>query len=212
MECFYFYDCPRTGGTSVKRWSKSQNNLKRLHYGVKPWHHVPFKRPDIIDQDLRPRVYTGNISTLTFLRNPLEHTISLYAKIRNHKHAYASKFQKISFQEWINGDFAKDVETAPEPWGFSMVRFYDPETGNLEKAIYNIESINFVGFTERLNQDMNLFLESIGLLQNYCGNKLNPSQRNFEIDGTKDIIKEARAQDYQLVNYFRKKRGLQLYD
>jgi hypothetical protein len=216
MECFYFYDCPRTGGTSVKRWTKNQHNLKRIHYGSpKPWHHVPFKHPSIIEKELRPRGYTGRISTMTLLRDPCAHTISLYAKIRNHKHAYASKFKRIGFAEWIQGDFKKDVAETPNPWGFSMVRFYDPETGDLEKAIRNIEAVDFVGFTERLNVDMNKFLVKIGLSITFSGNRLNISRKGGPCmqfsEEEVEIIKRVRADDYRLVNYFREKRGLELY-
>ena len=213
MKCFYFYDLPRTGGTTLKRWVKNRRNLRRLHYGSpKPWHHVPFTPLPILDQQLRPRGYNQKIHTITLLRDPCLHTISLYGKIRHHKHAYASKFQSISFQEWIHGDFPDDVLNTPDPWGFSMVRFYDPETHNLGKAIENIESIDFVGFTERLNSDINLFLLNMGLPEAFTDMKLNVSRKGFKAsEDDLKVIREVRSQDYELVNYFRKKRGLEPY-
>lgn len=214
MKCLYFYDCPRTGGTSIKKWCKSKNNFKRLHYGTRPaWHHVPFKPLELIDKELRPKNYSQKIWTFTFLRNPYEHTLSLYAKIRNHKHAYAGKFKKMSFSDWILGDFPKDVVSTPQPWGFSFVRFYDPETGNLEKAIKNLESIDFIGFTERLNSDMNLFLNKMSSTSKFDNRKLNISQKNFKVDDKlREIIKQVRSNDYKLVNHFRSLRGLKLYE
>lgn len=211
MIYFYFYDCPRTGGTSIKHWCKRNNDLKRLYYGQDGgWHHVPFKPLKEIE-GLRPQGMVDRIWTLTFLRNPIDHTVSLYAKIRNHKHSYKDKLKNLSFSDWIHGDFIKDVDTAPSSWSFSMVNFYSSDN-NLRSAINNIESVDYVGFTDRLTYDMNQFLIKVGTNAKFDGRKLNTSSKNFKITSDeKKIIREVRSRDFELVNHFRKKRGLSLF-
>ena len=211
MKYFYFYDCPRTGGTSFKRWAKSCPAIERLHFGDgKGWHHVPFKPRSEISE-LMPS-HDVDVFTFTILRDPIEHTASLYAKIRTHKHSYRNKLAHLTFNQWITGHFEADREQSPAPWGFSMVRFFDPDTGNLDRAIANIESMDFVGFTGRLNQDMELMLNKANACVNFNENRLNVSHRDFNITPVERVmIKKIRFDDYQLVNHFRKLRGLQLY-
>lgn len=212
MASFYFYDCPRTGGTSVKLWCRDNKVLNRLHYGDDKggWHHVPFKPKSEIDE-LKP-VGVDKIWTLTFLRDPVEHTASLYAKIRNHKHSYRDRIRSLTFTKWIHGVFGEDVGCAPAPWGFSMVRFYDPKSDNLETAIKNVESIDYVGFTDRLVDDMNGFLSMVGEGVKFDGRKLNVASRNFGIsESDRRIIREVRAADFELVNHFRRKLGLSTF-
>lgn len=208
MEYLYFYDCPRTGGTSIKKWFRDNPCMKRLHYGTtEQWHHVPFQPIETLNKDFN----RSKIKTLTFLRDPISQTVSLYAKIKNHRdHSFKDHFSKMTFSEWINGSFREDVISCPEPWGFSFVRFY-AQDGMLDTAITNISTINFIGFTERLDKDMNLFLANIPAI--YNGHRLNVSHKDFKISiNDKKIIREVRASDYKLVNHFRKVRGLPLYE
>lgn len=213
MKCFYFYDCPRTGGTSIKHWVRKQSSIKRIHYGDgRGWHHVPFNSREEIS-NLAPSGFKENFFTFTILRDPIEHTASLYAKIRKHKnHGYKSRLLKFEFNEWIGKIFEDDRKTSPDPWGFSFVRFYDPKTHDLEQAIKNIESMDFVGFTERLNQDMDSMLKIAGTKEKFDNRKANNIQRDFKISPVDRLhIKRIRFDDYQLVNHFRKKRGLPAY-
>ena len=120
--------------------------------------------------------------------------------------------EKLTFHEWIYGDLEEDCRTAPDPWGFSMVRFYDPDTKNLDRAIANIESMDFVGFTDRLNQDINKLMDLIGISQRYNNARQNQVRRNFTISPKdRQHILDVRADDLRLVNHFRSKRGLRPY-
>lgn len=206
MKNFYFYDLPRTGGTSFKRWCKNRKGIKRVYFGEgKGWHHVPFESVE--------KLAPGKIWTFTLLRNPIEHTASLYAKIRIHKHAYRTKLLGLNFNQWIRGIFEVDMVSSPAPWGFSMVKFFDPVSENLDVAIKNIESMDFVGFTDRLNSDINLMFKKIGVEDAFNGPRLNVARRSFEVtEGEKKVIRIVRADDFKLVNHFRKKRGLSLYE
>jgi hypothetical protein len=209
LKHFYFYDCPRTGGTSFKRWSRSSDKIKRIYFGEgKGWHHVPFK-PRAEIQELFPR---HQVFTFTLLRNPYEHTASLYAKIRQHKHSYRKNLAGLSFAQWVHGPFEADVASSPAAWGFSMVRFFDPITGDLSTAIKNIETMDFVGFTELLNTDLDLMFKKANIMEKFDGRRLNNKHRNFKItDEDKAVIRRVRADDFRLVNHFRRKRGLKPY-
>ena len=209
MKYYYFYDCPRTGGTTFKRWCRN-GQIKRVCFGdEKDWHHVPFK-PRAELERLVPN--GGELFTFTILRDPIEHTASLYAKIKRHKHGYRPVIQHLSFDQWINGKFKEDAKTMPDPWGFSMVKFYDPKTHCLNQAIKNIETMDFVGFTDRLNEDLNLMLIESRSKVKFNGPRLNCGIRDFVVkDQIKAIIREVRKDDYKLVNHFRCKRGLEPY-
>ena len=211
MKHFYFHDCPRTGGTSFKRWARNHSKVKHVHYGKegKAWHHIPFNSCG----DIGKLTTSDKLWTFTLLRNPIEHTASLFSKIRQHKHGYRTKLNGLTFGQWVHGIYEADVGSAPAPWGFSMVRFYDPETENLETAIKNIESMDFVGFTDRLDDDLNLLLTTADAHTKFDGRRLNVVRRSFKItDKDKNVIRRVRADDFKLVNHFRKKRGLDLYE
>jgi hypothetical protein len=211
MKHFYFYDCPRTGGTSFKRWSKRTPGITRVYYGDNKtgWHHVPYTPIQEV-RKLAPS--NADFFTFTLLRDPVEHVASLYSKIRIHKHAWRPKLEKLSFHEWIYGDFKKDREEAPAPWGFSMVRFYDSETENRDRAIANIETMDFVGFTDRLNQDLDLLMDLAGSQVRFDRSRHNQVKRKFNIsEKDRQHLLEIRADDLKLVNYFRNKRGLRPY-
>lgn len=212
MKYFYFYDCPRTGGTSFKQWSRRCETITRLHFGDdKGWHHVPF-RPRAAVSELAPAAQRDKVFTFTLLRDPIEHTASLYAKIRRHKHSYRKRLSNLKFHQWVHQFFEVDRKESPAPWGFSMVRFYDPITGDVDRAISNIETMDFVGFTERLTQDMQLMLEQANARAQFDGRRLNPGIREFKVSPADRLaIKRIRFDDYQLVNHFREKRGLQPY-
>jgi hypothetical protein len=212
MKYFYFYDCPRTGGTSFKRWANQSDIVERLHFGDgKGWHHVPFKPREVVSA-LAPPAQRDKVFTFTLLRDPIEHTASLYAKIRRHKHSYRSKLANLNFDQWIHKHFEEDRSKSPPPWGFSMVRFFDPETEDVGRAIANIETMDFVGFTERLTPDLKLMFQKANTRANFDGRRLNPGIREFKITTANRVaIKKIRFDDYQLVNYFREKRDLEPY-
>jgi hypothetical protein len=209
MKNFYFYDLPRTGGTSFKHWARRCKAIKKVHYGDgHGWHHVTFKpRSEVA------KLTSGDLFTFTILRDPIEHSASLYAKIRKHKHAYCPKLAGLSFKNWIHGIYAEDMMSSPAPWGFSMVSFYDPKTSNLDTAIKNIESMDFVCFTDRLNNDINAMLGKANAGVTFSSHRMNVASRHFEISNAeRNVIRRVRAEDFKLVNHFRKKRGLPIYE
>lgn len=212
MKYFYFYDCPRTGGTSFKSWCKGNPHIKRVCYkdSKSDWFHVPFNPREEIE-----RLVPGenDLVTFTILRDPIEHTISLYDKISRHKnHAYRSKLAGVSFSEWVHGVFEVDRQSSPDPWGFSFVHFYDPKTRDVNVAIKNIESMDFVGFTDKLLDDLNSMLVQHQSAARFDNRRSNAGRRGFKVSKEDKLkIKLIRADDYALVNHFRKKRGLPTY-
>jgi hypothetical protein len=207
----YFYHVPRTGGFSTYKWFEklSRMELTRL------WNdgHSPFKAKKQIAKKFGGRakkldniiLKPEDLITITWLRDPVSHSISTYTYIKSH--GGAKKFRGfrpgMTFSEWIR------AKGSPG----NYVKFFAPGDGKLETAIRNMETINFIGFTDNFNNDMNRLMKVFGLSHiKYNNAKINSSSGKFkpsEIDIK--YLKERRAIDYALVNEFRARRGLSPY-
>lgn len=206
----YFYHIPRTGGFSTYKWFEdlSKRGLTRL------WNdgHSPYKHKIQLAAKFSPQAQKADgviinpdeLITITWLRDPVIHTASLYTYMRSHGgHTTFRNFHEgITFSEWIRSHGSPG----------NYVKFFAPNDGKLETAITNLETVNFVGFTENLNGDMNLIMKVFDIKLNYNNEKVNFSgQRHQPSKDDIDYLKKRRELDYALANEFRKRRGLEPY-
>jgi len=202
----YIYHVPRTGGNSTYKWFEmlSRKGLTRLwndghsHFRSKKQLAQKFaaqakKKDGII---LKPE----DLITITWLRDPVAHSVSThtYHKQRGN----SPRGFDPNFSKWIRG---KNSSIG----GF--VGFFSSDR-KLKTAIKNLETVNFIGFTDCFNNDMNKIMKIFGLNFTYNNNKINSSTGRFKPSAA-DIkyLRERRKIDYALVNEFRKRRGLSLY-
>lgn len=206
----YFYHVPRTGGFSTYKWFEhlSRQGLTRL------WNdgHTPFKSKAQLVAKFGSKAFEADkinlkseeLITITWLRDPVDHTASLYTYIKSHGgHQKFKGFPEgVTFSEWIR------LEGSPG----NYVKFFAPGDGKLETAITNLQTANFVGFTENFNDDMNVLMEVFNIKLKYNNQKVNSSGQRYQ-PSKDDIIylKQRRELDYALVNEFRKARGLKPY-
>lgn len=204
----YFYHVPRTGGFSIYRWFErsSKAGLTRLYNDG----HSPFKsKEQLIAKFSKRAENAGNpiipeqFMTITWLRHPVLHAASCYSYAK--AHGGAKKFKTftdgMTFSQWIR------QKASPG----NYVKFFAPGDGKLETAIRNMETIDFIAFTDRFNPDMNAISKLFNIPWPYDGAKVNASNR---VEPNKEDIaylRERRADDIQLCNHFRKKRGLKPY-
>jgi hypothetical protein len=206
----YFYHVPRTGGFSTYKWFEK---LSRKEW-TRLWNdgHTPFKSKKQLIAKFGSRAMKADgielkvedLITITWLRDPVNHSISLYTYIKTH--GGEKKFRGFkdgaSFSEWIR---------RPGSPG-NYVKFFAPGDGKLETAIRNLETVDFIGFTETFNSDMDRLMRFLELDIKYNKKKINSSSGSFK-PSKKDIkhLKERRVEDYILVNEFRKRLGLPLF-
>ena len=203
----YFYHVPRTGGFSTYKWFEKLSrrgytrlwndghtlfkNKKQL---VKRFASRAKKKDDII---LKPE----DLITITWLRDPVAHSVSLHTYQKSHGGAK-------TFKEY-DPDFSKWIRRKGSPGSF--IKFFAAD-GKLETAIKNLETVDFIGFTDLFNSDMNKIMEIFGVDLKYNNKKINSSTGQFK-PSIVDVkyLKERRKIDYELVNEFRERRGLSPY-
>jgi hypothetical protein len=174
----HFYHIPRTGGFS-------------LYYLFEHIYKVSKARgnPIVLSNNGHTHFAPKNCPTLTFVRDPVAHTISIYIYIITHKAHKGHDFaQKRTFSQWI-----RDVKSIG-----SYVGFFSKH--GLEAAVENLSSVDFIGFTERYTQDVNAMLKHFKIPFKYDGRKHNASHRQV-IPSKNDLeyIKKVRAGDYDLL-------------
>jgi hypothetical protein len=204
----YIYHVPRTGGNSTYKWFEmlSRQGHTRLwndghsHFRSREQLAKKFaaqakKKDGII---LKPE----DLITITWLRDPVAHSVSIHT-YQKRRGGGAKKFRGY------DPDFSKWIRRKGSPGSF--VGFFSSD-GKLETAIKNMSTIDFIGFTDYFNSDMNKMMKVFGLNLKYNNKKINSSTGQFKPSAA-DIkyLKERRKIDYALVNEFRKRRGLSPY-
>jgi len=189
----HFYHIPRTGGHSVYKFYP---RIRKFGIQMPNNGHTPY-------QDY-------NIPSFIFLRNPAMHSFSSYHYIREHKtHKLHNEMLRKSFTQIL-----REGQPLDRFCGF-LGRGAKTPKERLERAKRNIDKITFVGFTERFDEDMNIFLRDIlGVplrynravvnSSNVYKKKLRPSPTDIK------LLKELRADDYELVRYVMKKRNVRI--
>ena len=207
----YFYHVPRTGGFSTYKWFEKLSKMGHTRL----WNdgHSPYKNKEQLVKKFGGRakkldkieLKPEDLITITWLRDPVAHSVSTYTYIKSHggEKKFRGFKNGMTFSEWIR------QKASPG----SYVKFFAPGDGKLETAIRNMETIDFIGFTENFNNDMNRLTKTFGVHNlKYNNLKINSSTGSFKPSKADvEFLRERRKDDYLLVNEFRKRRGLPPY-
>jgi len=195
----YFFHLPKTGGMSVAGFFGSLAQKKIIDIGHRGHLKITSKL-SLGNQKFIPDPYKRRVWTFSILRDPVQHTKSLYNYIRNNPNHQHHKFAlKKTFSQWIRD--CKALENY-------YAKFYTHGNQKLEQMKFSLKCLDFIAFTESLNSDTNKFLDKIGVSMKFDNRHINKSKSNNIIITGSDInyIKNIkRPKDYILMDMARKK-------
>jgi hypothetical protein len=176
--------CPRTGVTSIKIHCEALKKRgliefeKTAHRRYKPGEHE------------RLKAKYSKVIALTILRDPVEHTLSLFSYVRADRNNPGYKQAKsLSFSQWL--DNWSDVEY--------FIRYYG--SGDIDIAESNLRQFDHILNTESLKSDFNNVLNELGLPTNFDRHAHKGDVQRY-VAKQDDIkkIKRVRKRDYELLS------------
>lgn len=176
----WFIHVPRTGGMSL---AKYLNNIRNKNVIIRHRGHEKFSKNTL--RNLQSKY--DNVVTCTIIRNPAEHSMSLWTYMQKHKKHYYHK--KASHQDFIT--WARNFKEFPY-----YVKFFGQ--GDLNKSIQAIGNINYILRTESLKRDVNKMLKDLNLKPTFNIYSNSTSKRQLT-NKELQVIKNIRKKDYQML-------------
>jgi hypothetical protein len=197
MKYIYLQHIPKTGGTSVRHFflKKQRQRIPVRFVWSSDWRkaHEPFKTKAQICRLTKHNVTPENLFMCVFLRDPIEHSRSLYSWIKKYRpHPYHKYANKVDFTTWL-----KEYEPLKDYY----CNYLAPNARTAEKALKNLKHFDYVGSLETINQDMNRILNMMGFRFKYDGTHY-AGTRTVKFEVTKshiEIIKARRPEDFKLM-------------
>lgn len=195
-EKIHFFHIPRTGGMSLYKFWGGKKIRKRFGIQLHNNGHAAY------------RPYT--CPSFVFLRDPIEHAVSLFTYLKTHRHPRAKatlKVQGMTFAQWIR---RPGVRPGSFTCFLSGNKSHSREE-ELELALKAIKDITFIGFTKHLGRDMNIILKDIARVPvRWDGTRHNANvaaKKPRLSKADKDLIKKLRAEDYVLIRHVKALRA-----
>lgn len=181
----YFLHIPKTAGTAVKHWLRAHGLPTR---GPRHWGQHLNMRAEVFGGhfgvDLYPLLGDREVRTFTFLRDPVEQVLSYYTYVRFETgHPYYEIAASCTLEQWLDHDvtgyMGRNFQTRyllptrdgpPKPTRdgkHTTERHLEweraPRVGGRDEAIAFLNTVEFVGTTERLDDDLEKLAVLLGL-------------------------------------------------
>lgn len=185
MNELFFFHCPKTGGMTVGRYLGKHHRAGKIKV-----HHKGHTKP-IFKKVLREQT-SPNIKTLTAIRDPISHSVSLYRYIKGSRAHRMHKFTFARpFNTWVE-EF-KDLNDY-------YCRYYG--YGDFDKAMAILKEMDYILIQENLTEDLNILAKKLRLPK-FNGQKINVTRGN-DVNITpalKRRIRQLRSKDYELYDF-----------
>jgi hypothetical protein len=179
--CFWFIHVPRTGGTD-------------LAHSARSWQHVNFfcNGHSGYDPALHERLKCEHDRVLltTALRDPVEHTRSLYAYTKHGGHHLANYSADKSLMQWMRG--------YPERLIDYFTWFFDRDYAYLPHALATLRKFDRIFDTAHLTDQVNAFLQELNE-PSRIQTPASPYPKGALTAPDIQYIKAIRQQDYRLL-------------
>jgi hypothetical protein len=247
MNSIYFNHIPRTGGTTLSRMLQNSGinkcGLNIFSPQTSNYLGKEFNESNICQSNLvmghygiAPSIFNSDIDTVTFLRNPVDQVVSMFAKLNNESKDLdkkakvfevfrSSKYKEdpISlFREWLYDERSTEYTNNGQIYNLINTRYpymYDPVTKEKidketeivvteENAKEKMQSLLFVGKTENLYDG---YSKIIDIINERFGTSLSKLQRAGVYNGinqTKDVVKTLTESE---ISYILDKNSIDRY-
>jgi hypothetical protein len=247
MKSIYFNHIPRTGGTTLSRMLHN-SGINRCGLNVfTPETSVnqnkEFSKESISESNLvmghygiAPSILNPEIDTVTFLRNPVNQVVSMFAKLNHESQTSdqnasifeifrSSKFKNDPlnlFREWLYDERSAEYTNNGQIYNLINTRhpyLYDPGTGKEvvqetqilvtdQNAKQVIESLLFLGTTENIYIGYSHIVDIINTRFGVRLNKLHRSGVYNGISETKDVLETLNKSE---IDYILEKNSIDNY-
>jgi len=158
---------PKTGGTSLEKYLANSFNV--LNVPPVCFHEHDLSKYDVIvshvSRSLIDRTFAHGVwSKFIFFRDPKERIISDYYYLVSY---HNQNMELLEFLQKPDGDFLQDYGHIKDNAYVRYLANKDPDNslisdGDIEEALEYLETFDFIGFTETMNEDIKI------LKQMYC--------------------------------------------
>jgi glycosyltransferase involved in cell wall biosynthesis/SAM-dependent methyltransferase len=160
-------------------------------------------------QGIRGRL-TGNAYFMTFLRDPIDRTLSHYYYLKRYRnHHLQDKLRSMDLEAFLRDPETRaEVENLQTRWLASedgLMRADQVDEGTLEKARQRLSEFSFVGVTEQFDNSLFLLAYTFGwrpVTEYEVKNKANNRPEREELSpAVRELMEQVNALDIQLYDF-----------
>jgi len=194
MKHIWFIHTPRTGGMSIAKF------LGKLHRESKLYViHQGHTKHCVTQKEKYAKELGDKVITFTILRDPVEHSRSLYSYMKaskgHNKHPLANN---NNFSTWL---------TKFDEFPYYRI-FFGGQT--IESAVNNLLSIDYILYTDKLAVGLNKLLQILNVADRFDNSKINGYPKPDVSDKDINLIKKIRADDYEILKQISEKHNNRL--